>query len=122
MAGSIAATQQEVGRNGAGDAQGTGRQARSGRRLFLLCFDQADNLDEEQVRALTRFLHDVLDSAGNLLVVTLPATTAFKTEEFRALENWVRSGNTLLVLAALSDNPDWAFALGGLASGDLSRS
>jgi hypothetical protein len=60
-----------------------------------------------------------LAPTGNLLIVTLPATTAFKTEEFRPLDNWVRSGNTLLVLAALSDNPDWAFALGGLASGDL---
>jgi hypothetical protein len=56
---------------------------------------------------------------GNLLIVTLPATGDFRTEEFRPLDAWVRSGNTLLVLAALSDNPDWAFALGGLASGDL---
>src|SRR5207302_762861 len=39
-------------------------------RLVLLCFDQVDNLDEVQVRALSRFLHDVLDSAGNLLLVT----------------------------------------------------
>jgi hypothetical protein len=49
---------------------GLTRLAHSAKRLFLLCFDQADNLDEEQVRALSRFLHDVLDSAGNLLVVT----------------------------------------------------
>jgi hypothetical protein len=49
---------------------GLTRIARSARRLFVLCFDQVDNLDEEQVRALSRFLHDVLDSAGNLLVVT----------------------------------------------------
>ncbi len=44
--------------------------ARAAGRLFLLCFDQVDNLDEAQVRALTRFLHDLLDSSGNLLVVT----------------------------------------------------
>ncbi len=44
--------------------------ARAAGRLCLLCFDQVDNLDEDQVRALTRFLHDLLDSAGNLLVVT----------------------------------------------------
>jgi hypothetical protein len=37
---------------------------------FLLCFDQVDNLDEDQVKALARFLHDLLDSAGNLLLVT----------------------------------------------------
>jgi hypothetical protein len=46
------------------------RLARIAGQLFLLCFDQVDNLDEEQVHALSRFLHDVLDSAGNLLVVT----------------------------------------------------
>jgi hypothetical protein len=62
---------------------------------------------------------DDLAPRGNLLIVTLPATGGFKTEEFRPLDEWVRAGNTLLVLAALSDNPDWAFALGGLASGDL---
>jgi hypothetical protein len=32
----------------------------------------------------------------------------------------VRAGNTLLVLAALSDDPDWAFASGRPAAGDLS--
>jgi len=57
---------------------------------------------------------------GNLLIVTLPSTATFRTEEFRPLDHWIRAGNTLLVLAALSDNPDWAFALGGFASGDLS--
>jgi hypothetical protein len=52
--------------------------------------------------------------------VTLPATTSFKTEELHSLESWIRSGNTLLVLAALSDAPDWAFVLGRPLSGDLS--
>jgi hypothetical protein len=44
--------------------------ARLSGRLFLVCFDQVDNLDEAQIKALSRFLHDLLDSAGNLLVVT----------------------------------------------------
>src|SRR6185437_16141284 len=35
------------------------------------------------------------------------------------LDQWVRAGNTMLVLAALSDSPDWAFSIGSLASGDL---
>jgi Domain of unknown function (DUF4350) len=60
-----------------------------------------------------------LPASGNLLILTLPAATPFRTEEFRALENWVRAGNTLLVMAALSDDPDWAFALGRPVSGDL---
>jgi hypothetical protein len=37
---------------------------------FLLCFDQVDNLDRDQVGALGRFLEALIDSAANLLVVT----------------------------------------------------
>jgi hypothetical protein len=40
------------------------------RQPFLICLDQVDNLDEEQVAALARFLEALLDSAANLLVVT----------------------------------------------------
>jgi Domain of unknown function (DUF4350) len=59
-----------------------------------------------------------LTATGNLLVVILPATTAFRTDEAVALDTWVRAGNTLLILAALSDRPDWARSERGLA-GDL---
>jgi hypothetical protein len=60
-----------------------------------------------------------LAPTGNVLIVTLPAATVFRTEEFRPLDGWVRAGNTLLVVAALADNPDWAFAQGNMAAGDL---
>jgi len=40
------------------------------RRPFILCFDQVDNLEEEQCAALARFLHALIDSTGNLLVIT----------------------------------------------------
>ncbi len=56
---------------------------------------------------------------GNLLIVTLPAAAIFKTEEFRPLDRWVRQGNTLLVVAALSDSPDWAWTLGSSTATDL---
>lgn len=39
------------------------------RQPFLLCFDQVDNLGPERVATLAQFLHDLLDSAGNLVVV-----------------------------------------------------
>ncbi len=39
-------------------------------RPFILAFDQVDNLEDQQVAALTRFLEAVIDSAQNLLVVT----------------------------------------------------
>ena len=57
---------------------------------------------------------------GNLLIVTLPVETPFGTEELRSLDSWVRAGNTLLVMAALDDQPDWAFAVGRPVAGDLS--
>jgi hypothetical protein len=61
-----------------------------------------------------------LGPTGNLLIVTLPARLDFKTAEFLPLDRWVRAGNTLLVMTALSDNPDWAADLRGLTWGDLS--
>jgi len=48
-----------------------------------------------------------LPAAGNLLIVTMPVATPFRAQEARALDPWIRAGNTLLVLAALSDTPDW---------------
>ena len=54
-----------------------------------------------------------LPRAGNLLIVTLPVATPFRVQEAGAVDHWVRAGNTLLVLAALSDAPDWG--RGGLS-------
>jgi hypothetical protein len=83
-------------------------------------------LDQEHIRTISlRDRYDklpqkkALAATGNVLIVTLPATAVFKTEEFRPLDHWVRAGNTLLVLAALSDTPDWAFSFGGMTPGDL---
>jgi hypothetical protein len=45
---------------------------------------------------------------GNLLIVSLPAVTAFLPDEAVALDQWIQQGNTLLVLAALRDRPGWA--------------
>jgi hypothetical protein len=58
-----------------------------------------------------------LPRSGNLLVVTTPVVNAFKTVEMRALDRWIRGGNTLLVLAALSDRPAWS--LTGAVHNDL---
>jgi Domain of unknown function (DUF4350) len=83
-------------------------------------------LEVERIR--TRSLRDGFDTltrvpglapTGNVLIVTVPTVTAFRTQELRPLGRWVGAGNTLVVLAALSDNPDWAAASGSLAAGDL---
>jgi len=50
-----------------------------------------------------------LAASGNVLIVCAPAATPLRPLESAALERWVRAGNTLVVLAALSDRPDWAF-------------
>ena len=57
-----------------------------------------------------------LPARGNLLIVMLPAAVPFGNEEATALDRWLRQGNTLLVLAALSDRPAWARASGVLDS------
>jgi hypothetical protein len=82
-------------------------------------------LEHERIRTISlrerydRLPKQNLTGTGNVLIVTLPATAVFKTDEFRPLDHWVRAGNTLVVLAALSDTPDWAFSFGGMTSGDL---
>ena len=52
--------------------------------------------------------HHELAASGNLLIISLPAAVNFRTNELVALDNWIRNGNTLLVLAALRDRPAWA--------------
>ncbi len=62
---------------------------------------------------------DDLPKRGNLLIVTLPTRESFRTDEFGPLDRWLRAGNTLLVMAAISDNPDWAAFRGNYAAGDI---
>ena len=49
-----------------------------------------------------------LSPRGNLLILSLPAVEVFRSDELSALDRWVRRGNTLLINAALLDQPDWA--------------
>ena len=52
--------------------------------------------------------HHEVPPTGNLMIVTLPASSNYSNAEVVALDNWIRHGNTLLVLAALQDQPRWA--------------
>jgi hypothetical protein len=83
-------------------------------------------LENEHVRSVslrdrydTLTTRDDLARTGNLLIVTLPIRTAFRTEEFVPLDRWVRAGNTLLVMASLSDNPDWHADFGAYEPGNV---
>lgn len=45
---------------------------------------------------------------GNVLITTVPYANPMRLEEQRALLRWIAAGNTLLVMAALDDTPEWA--------------
>ncbi|MCS6947069.1 MAG: DUF4350 domain-containing protein, partial [Steroidobacteraceae bacterium] len=63
-----------------------------------------------------RFAALPASDSGSLLIVTLPGAVPVRTEEIAPLEQWLRRGNTLLVLAALADTPEWALDSAGIAS------
>lgn len=72
-------------------------------------------LEQEGIRTVSlreRFdalqKHHELPGSGNLLIVSVPVVNAIKTTEILSLVHWVQAGNTLLLLAALSDRPAWA--------------
>lgn len=56
---------------------------------------------------------------ASLLVLTLPGAGPIQTRELLPLDRWLRDGNTLLVVAALSDAPDWSVAAAGADAFDL---
>lgn len=45
---------------------------------------------------------------GHLFIATLPSQRRLGMQEIGVLRAWVAQGNTLLVLAALNDQPEWA--------------
>lgn len=51
--------------------------------------------------------------SGNLLIATLPQQAPARSGELDALDKWLDSGNTLLVIAALNDKPAWGRLAGG---------
>jgi hypothetical protein len=61
-----------------------------------------------------------LAPSGNLMIVTLPAAVPYRGAEYGALDAWLREGNSLLVLAALSDRPAWG-RMGLISHSDLQQ-
>ena len=49
---------------------------------------------------------------GNLLITTTPHVYPLRSSEREPLSDWIASGNTMLVLAGLSDTPEWSTAEG----------
>lgn len=52
----------------------------------------------------------IANASGNILATTLPYLRPFRDIESETLLDWVVDGNTLLILAAINDTPDWALA------------
>jgi hypothetical protein len=50
---------------------------------------------------------------GNLLITTAPHVYPLRNSEVEPLQSWIEAGNTLVVLAGLSDTPEWSMG-GGL--------
>lgn len=71
-------------------------------------------LEKERIPAVSlRYRYDHLTAlatapTGNLLLVTMPQRVATRTAELAALDGWIRRGNSLLIMAALDDEPGWA--------------
>lgn len=49
---------------------------------------------------------------GNLLVSTAPHLYPIRDSEVLPLRSWIQRGNTLLIVAGLSDTPDWSMIEG----------
>jgi len=49
-----------------------------------------------------------LPDTGNLMLISLPEKIAASADERAALRHWLSQGNTLLVMVAHSDAPEWA--------------
>ncbi len=48
---------------------------------------------------------------GHVMLTTLPHQTRARDIEIRHLKSWIRAGNTLVVMAALDDTPDWTLSV-----------
>jgi len=53
-----------------------------------------------------------LTATGNLLISTTPHLHPLRASEVVPLRDWISAGNTLLVVAGLSDTPDWSMGEG----------
>jgi Domain of unknown function (DUF4350) len=51
-------------------------------------------------------------ATGNLMISTTPHLYPLRDSEVGPLRDWISAGNTLLVVAGLSDTPDWSMGEG----------
>jgi len=87
----------------------------------------ADWLRESGIAVVSwqRRFDDLLDDgnglaeSGNVMLTTMPHLFEVRLGEQQTLNGWIRRGNTLLVLAAIDDTPEWSAAASGSFFDDL---
>jgi hypothetical protein len=85
---------------------------------------QAAHLPLVQLRQpYEQLLHreTVRQSHGNVLILTLPFQRAPDNSEWVQLDSWIERGNTIVVLAALDDTPNWTQSIGAFAEYQIRR-
>ena len=83
-----------------------GRYGLAAARQWL---DQAGiNTLSQRERYHQLYANPGLPRSGNLLIISLPLRLPSRDWEEQQLLTWLREGNSVLVLAALSDWPEWA--------------
>ena len=94
---------------GADGARPTTAERRGNGYAALFDWLQSSGVDAQSFRDRYIALPES-PARGNLLVLSLPGVEVFRNDEFGALDKWIRRGNTLLINAALLDQPGWAVA------------
>lgn len=49
-----------------------------------------------------------MSDVGNIMIISLPLKIEAREEELSSLRQWIAQGNTVLILAAHGDSPNWA--------------
>ena len=83
--------------------------------LGLMRWLQAEGVQPVSLReryGRLRELTDKVSPTGNLLISTTPHLHPPRDSEIAPLRSWIAAGNTLLVVAGLSDTPDWSMGEG----------
>lgn len=83
--------------------------------LGLMRWLEAEGIEPVSLRERYGRLRGLTDSGshgGNLLISTTPHLRPPRDSEREPLRAWVAAGNTLLVVAALSDTPEWSMGEG----------
>jgi hypothetical protein len=83
--------------------------------LGLMRWLQAEGVEPVSLRERYGRLRELTDSgsrSGNLLISTTPHLHPPRNSEKGPLRAWIAAGNTLLVVAALSDTPEWSMGEG----------